>query len=252
MLSDAELLRYSRQILLDGWDLDAQIRLKNAHVLMVGAGGLGCHLAQTLVRAGVGRLDVIDHDTVDDSNLQRQILFTKDDIGKPKAQSAKVALERQNPLTDIHAHTLKITHETIDDYLVGQGVDLLIDCTDNFLVRDVLNQASVRHQCPLLSTSAIAYVGQVALFDGVGCYRCVFGDDNADEETCATSGVLSSTVAFIGALGAQVALGFLGQGINPIKGELLVWSGTDISLRKLKFNKDVSCPVCGKHHLEVS
>ena len=156
MLSDAELLRYSRQILLDGWDLDAQIRLKNAHVLIVGAGGLGCHVAQILVRAGVGKLDLIDHDVIDDSNLQRQVLFTKDDIGKSKAQTAKVALEHQNHWVDIRAHTTKVSDDTIDDYLVGQGVDLMIDCTDNFLVRDVLNRASVRHRCPLLSTSAIA------------------------------------------------------------------------------------------------
>lgn len=246
-LSDEELLRYSRQILLDGWDMDAQLRLKNARVLLIGMGGLGCPVAQTLARAGVGYLHLIDHDTIDDSNLQRQTLFAQDDIGKPKATTAKTALERQNHLIHINASVLKITTDSLDE-LLTDGYDLLIDGTDNFAVRDIINRACRQKGVPLLSNSAIGEVGQIALYTHeTGCYHCVFGEEVGDEMTCATSGVLGSTVAVIGAMTAQVALDFLGRGNNPIAGELLIWQGNAMSLKKVKFHSNPSCPICGQH-----
>ncbi|MDO4896631.1 MAG: HesA/MoeB/ThiF family protein [Moraxella sp.] len=241
-LGDDELLRYSRQILLDGWDMDAQIRLKCANVLLIGAGGLGCPVAQILTRAGVGQLHLIDHDVIDDSNLQRQVLFTKDDIGKPKATVAKTALERQNHLITITASTQKITPDNVKHLI--DGYDLVIDGTDNFAVRDVINQACMSNHLPLLSNSAIGETGQIALFDGVGCYHCVFGGVGDDERNCANSGVLASTVAVIGSMTAQIALDYLGRGNNPIKGELLIWQGKTMRLQKLHYLKNPDCPVC--------
>lgn len=243
-LSDAELLRYSRQILLDGWDMDAQVRLKNSRVMIIGMGGLGCPVAQILARAGVGHLHLIDHDTVDDSNLQRQTLFTQDDIAKPKATTAQIALMHQNPLIKISSSVLKVTAQTLEEQL-AEGYDLVIDGTDNFAVRDVINTACIRHGVVLLSNSAIAEVGQIALFTKqTGCYHCLFGDEMGDEMTCATSGVLASTVAVVGSITAQIALDFLGRGNNPIKGELLIWQGDRLNLKKLHYHKNPQCPIC--------
>ncbi|MFB6349335.1 ThiF family adenylyltransferase [Moraxella sp. ZJ142] len=245
-LSDDELMRYARQILLDDWDIDAQIRLKNSHAIIVGMGGLGCPVAQVLVRAGIGRLTIIDDDTVDDSNLQRQVLYTADDINQPKAIAAKVALRRQNHFCQIDAIVDKINTDNALRYL--QHVDLVIDCTDNFAIRDLLNQICRKHHYPLLSTSAIAQTGQIALYTAqTACYQCVFGSDASDEQSCATSGVLASTVAVIGALASQVALTFLGKGINPIANQLLIWQGDGLQLRHARFSPDLACLVCGNH-----
>lgn len=245
VLSDAELMRYSRQILLDGWDIDAQLKLKNSKVLIVGAGGLGCPVSQILVRAGVGYVHLLDFDVIDDSNLQRQTLFDADDVGKPKAQVACQKLKVQNEWVAVDFTHERLSASNIDGFLAHITPDLVIDCTDNFAVRDLLNQGCRKHQLPLLSNSAIGEVGQIALFTAdTGCYHCLFGDEAGDERTCATSGVLASTVATIGAMTAQVALDFLGREHNPIAGELLLWQGRTLSLRKVKFNKDEHCPVC--------
>lgn len=246
VLTDDELMRYSRQILLDGWDIDAQIRLKNAKILIVGMGGLGCPVSQILARAGVGHMCLIDHDVIDDSNLQRQTLFTKDDIGKPKSEVAKIALQQQNHLINITNKVIKITDENIDE-IFNERFDLVIDCTDNFAIRDLLNKTCIRHDIPLLSNSAIAEMGQIAIFEKhAGCYQCVFGSDKGDDRTCANSGVLASTVSVIGSMTAQIALDFLGRGQNPIKSQLLLWQGRTMSLRKLNFHKNPQCPICSE------
>ena len=246
-LFEEELLRYSRQILLDDWDVDAQIRLKNSRALMIGMGGLGCPVAQTLARAGVGCLHLIDDDTIDDSNLQRQTLFNKDDIGKHKAHVAADRLNEQNHLINIHAHVIKLTDETIEDVFCLADFDLVIDCTDNFAARRLINQTCIAKNIPLLSNSAIAETGQIALFTAEsGCYHCLFGDRYDDEQNCATSGVLASTVAVVGSLTAQIALDYLGRTNNPIHAQLLLWQGRTMSLRKLNFQKNPNCPICTK------
>ena len=244
-LTDGELMRYSRQILLNGWDMDAQTRLKNSTVLIVGAGGLGCPVSQILARAGVGRLHLIDHDVVDDSNLQRQTLFTKEDIGQSKAKTACHKLREQNELISIDHKDVKLTDENIGGHLEQISPDLVIDCTDNFAIRDLLNHACRQRGLPLLSNSAIAETGQIALFTKeTGCYQCLFGAERGDELNCATSGVLGSTVSIIGSMSAQVALDFLGRGNNPIAHELVLWQGRSMSLRKMKFAKDETCVIC--------
>lgn len=244
-LNDDELLRYARQILLTDWDMDAQIRLKNAKVLIVGAGGLGCPVAQILTRAGVGYLHIADHDTIDDSNLQRQTLFTKDDVGKYKADVAKSALIRQNHLIDIDGTVIKLTCDNIDELFGVARFDLVIDCTDNFAVRDLLNKSCIQKNLPLLSNSAIGEMGQIAMFNRqTGCYHCVFGAEMGDDNNCVNSGVLASTVSIIGSMTAQIALDVLGRGNNPIQGQLLLWQGRQMSLRKLNFQKNKDCPIC--------
>jgi adenylyltransferase/sulfurtransferase len=252
-LSDDELLRYARQILLDGWDVDAQLRLKSARVVMIGAGGLGCPASETLVRAGVGYVHLIDDDEIESSNLQRQTLFLPDDIGKPKALTAAAMLERINPLIKTRGTVARLDEDNAYGLLdIASGKpNLLLDCTDNFATRDIINRISVRYQIPLLSASAIAMQGQLALFEphlDTGCYHCVFGsvvlDEAADERTCANSGVLASTTAVMGNLQANTALQYLGLTKNPLTNKLLIWDGSQMQQRLMGYRKDPHCSVC--------
>lgn len=253
-LTDAEMLRYARQILLDGWDIDAQIRLRNSHVIIIGVGGLGCPLAETLCRAGVGHLTLIDDDVIDESNLQRQSLFTPTDIGKPKALVAKEKLNKINDFCQITAINQRLTLDNYQQILNLENKNslskLICDCSDNFKTRDHINQIAVKQNLPLLSASAIAQTGQLALFEpylNTGCYHCLFQGQGDDTRTCATSGVLASTTQIMGNLQAQVALTFLGLGKNPLAQTLLLWQGESLSLRKLKFQQDKNCSVCGQN-----
>ncbi|WP_201590827.1 HesA/MoeB/ThiF family protein [Psychrobacter fozii] len=255
-LSDDELLRYARQILLDGWDIDAQIRLKSSRVVMIGAGGLGCPASETLVRAGLGHVHLIDDDEIEASNLQRQTLFLPEDIGKPKAIAAAQMLEKTNPLITARGTVARLNEDNAYELLdIATGKpDLLLDCTDNFATRDVINRISVRYQIPLLSASAIAMQGQLALYEpqlNTGCYHCVFGsvvsDTESDERTCANSGVLASTTAIMGNLQANAALQYLGLTKNPLTNKLLIWDGSQMQQRLMGYRQDAECPVCSSH-----
>lgn len=244
-LTDAEMLRYARQILLDGWDIEAQTNLKNSHVLIIGMGGLGCPLAETLTRAGVGHLTVVDDDVIDESNLQRQSLFTPDDIGQSKALIAKKKLNKINDFVAVNAF-----YQRFDDDFLNKNslsnISLICDCTDNFKTRDHINQVSIKKNLPLLSTSAIAQDGQLALFEShSGCYHCLFHGEGEDSRRCVNTGVLASTTQIMGNLQAQVALNYLGLGKNIIQNQLVLWHGHTCSLRKLTYKKDQNCPICG-------
>lgn len=252
-LLDEELMRYARQILLNGWDIDAQLRLKASRVVMIGAGGLGCPASETLVRAGLGQVHLIDDDEIEASNLQRQTLFLPEDIGQPKALIAAQMLTKINPLISAHGTVARLSEDNAFELLdmeTGKP-DLLLDCTDNFATRDMINRISVRYQIPLLSASAIAMQGQLALYEpqlNTGCYHCVFGsvalDAEADERTCANSGVLASTTAIMGNLQANAALQYLGLTKNPLTNKLLIWDGSQMQQRLMGYRKDVRCPVC--------
>ncbi len=253
-LTDDELLRYARQVLLEGWDIDAQLRLKSARVLIIGAGGLGCPVSETLVRAGLGQVHLIDDDVIEASNLQRQTLFVPDDIGKFKALTAAHRLNIINPLVTARGTVARLednnAYELLD--LASGKLDLILDCTDNFATRDMINRISVRYQIALLSASAIAMEGQLALFEPqlhTGCYHCVFGDthdtnNEQDTRTCANSGVLASTTAIMGNLQANAALQYLGLTKNPLTGKLLLWDGSRMQQRLMKYQQDKSCSVC--------
>ena len=256
MLGDAELLRYARQILLDGWDIDAQLRLKASRVVMIGAGGLGCPASETLVRAGLGQVNLIDDDIIEASNLQRQTLFLPEDIGKPKALTAAQMLTKINPLISACGTVARLSEDNAYELLdmVSGKPNLLLDCTDNFATRDIINRISVRYQIPLLSASAIAMQGQLALYEpqlNTGCYHCVFGsvipDAEADERTCANSGVLASTTAIMGNLQANAALQYLGLTKNPLTNKLLIWDGSQMQQRLMGYRRDAHCPICAKH-----
>ena len=254
LLTDAELLLYARQVLLDGWDIDAQLRLKSSRIVMIGAGGLGCPASETLVRAGLGQVHLIDDDVIEASNLQRQTLFLPEDIGKSKALTAAQMLNRINPLVTAQGTVARLSEDNAYELLaMASGKpDLLLDCTDNFATRDIINRISVRFQIPLLSASAIAMEGQLALFEpqlNTGCYHCVFGDATAvseerDERTCANSGVLASTTAIMGSLQANAALQYLGLTKNPLTGKLLLWDGSRMQQRLMGYRKDEHCVVC--------
>lgn len=255
-LLDSELLRYARQILLDGWDIDAQLRLKSSRVVIIGAGGLGCPASETLVRAGLGQIHLIDDDVIEASNLQRQTLFLPEDIGQFKAETAATMLERINPLITARGTVTRLSKDNADELLdIAAGKpDLLLDCTDNFATRDMINRMSVRYQIPLLSASAIAMQGQLALFEphlNTGCYHCVFGsvvaDEEADERTCANSGVLASTTAIMGNLQANAALQYLGLTKNPLTNKLLIWDGRQMQQRLMGYRQDPECPVCSRY-----
>lgn len=254
-LSDAELMRYARQILLDEWDIDAQQRLKTSGVLIVGVGGLGCPLAETLARAGIGHITLLDDDVIDVSNLQRQSLFLPRDVGQPKALVARERLQAINEFCQVTAYHTRLDETNADDIFKQFNQNslskLICDCTDNFSTRNHLNRLAVKYQLPLLSASAIAQEGQLALYEaylGTGCYQCVFPDTGTQEDTrnCATSGVLASTTQIMANLQAQAALAFLGLQKNSIASRLLLWQGQTMNLRKLRYQQDPQCPVCAQ------
>ena len=242
-LSDAELLRYSRQILLQGWDLDAQYRLKAARVLLIGMGGLGCPSAQLLARAGVGYLRIVDFDTVDESNLQRQLLFSADDIGQPKVVAAKNSLSKISPWLDVDAHTCQVDAQSLPTLL--QDIDLVLDGSDNFATRDAINAACVAARVPLLSAAAIGFEGQMTFIAPDGpCYRCLFPDAPDDARRCADTGVLATTTGCMGAMQAHHALLYLGLEQAPLAGRLVLWDGLSFSQRQIRYGRDPLCAVC--------
>lgn len=244
-LSDAELLRYSRQILLPEWDMDAQLKLANARVLMIGAGGLGNPAALILIRAGLGFLRLVDFDVIDESNLQRQFLFQSEDVGLAKVEVAARELKKINPWSTIEAVNLKVNADNL--LAMVQDVDLVMDGSDNFATRDLINQVCVQASKPLLSAAAIGLQGQLALFmPEQGCYRCVFPEGANDERRCAESGVLASTTAIMASLQANQALLYLGLDQQALANKLVVWDGLSMQQRQMKFTRDAQCPVCGK------
>lgn len=248
-LSDAEMLRYARQLLLEGWDIEAQTRLKNSCAIIIGMGGLGCPLAETLCRAGIGQLIIIDDDKIDESNLQRQSLFIPKDVGLSKALVAKERLKDINDFCDVIALQMRLDNKNYPKIfqLINQNSlnKIICDCTDNFKTRDHINHIALKLKIALLSASAIAQTGQLALFEpNEGCYHCLFQGISDDERTCATSGVLASTTQIIGNLQAQAALSYLGLANNPIAQTLLLWQGKSMQLKKLKYHKDPNCDIC--------
>lgn len=244
MLNDDQLLRFSRQILLAEWDIDAQEKLSSSRVLMIGMGGLGCPAAMSLARAGLGFLRIVDFDTVDESNLQRQTLFNTQDIGQPKVLAAQKSLKNINPWIEIDAIQDRVNAENLPSLLTH--IDLVLDGSDNFATRDAVNKACVDAKVPLLSAAAIGFEGQMTLIlPDHACYRCMFQDaPEEDDRRCADTGVLATTTAVMGAMQAHMALLFLGMGITSLSERLLLWDGLACSQRQIRYQKDPNCPVC--------
>ncbi len=247
-MNDDQLLRYSRQIMLPQFDVAGQQRLLDSHALIIGMGGLGSPVAIYLAAAGVGRLTLVDFDKVDLSNLQRQILHTTADIGRLKVDSAKASLLALNP---------EITVETIDHKLEGgellaavTAADVVVDASDNFATRFLINDACVAARTPLVSGAAIRMEGQVGVFhneqDDSPCYRCLYRDEGELAQTCSENGVLAPVVGVIGSIQATETIKLLSGMGETLGGRLLVWDAMTMEWRTLKLKKDPACPVCSR------
>lgn len=245
-MNDDQLLRYSRQILLPEFGTEAQDRLLAARVLIVGAGGLGSPVALYLAAAGVGTLVIADPDTVDVSNLQRQILHGEGDIGRAKVCSARDRLAALNPATSV------ITLEQrLDGVALAEQVavaDLVVDASDNFTTRYAVNSACVAARTPLVSGAAIRMEGQVAVFrpdlPDSPCYRCLYREGVEAEQTCADNGVLAPVVGVVGSMQALEAIKVLTGIGESLCGRLLVLDAKRMEIRTLKLRRDPECPVC--------
>jgi len=245
-LTDAEALRYNRQIILRGFDFDGQEKLKAARVLIVGLGGLGCAAAPYLAAAGVGHLTLVDFDTVSLSNLQRQILHRDARIGMAKVESARIELSAINP----HTHIDAVDGQLDDSQMAAQiaACDLVLDCTDNVATRDLLNRLCHAQRKPLVSGAAIRMEGQLSVFTSQPdepCYRCLsrlFGDNAL---TCVEAGVMAPLVGTIGTLQAMEAIKLLTQYGQPLTGKLLMFDAMTMQFREMKLPKNPQCEVCG-------
>ncbi|MXS21169.1 molybdopterin-synthase adenylyltransferase MoeB [Pseudomonas oryzihabitans] len=250
MLSDGELLRYSRQILLAQVDIAGQLRLKDAKVLIVGLGGLGSPVALYLAAAGVGELHLADFDQVDLSNLQRQVLHDESRIGQGKVDSALQRLAALNPEV-----RLVPWREALDaDSLAARvaAVDLVLDCSDNFTTRAAVNAACVAQGRSLVSGAAIRLEGQLSVFDprraDSPCYHCLYGEGSEAELSCSEAGVLGPVVGLVGSLQALEALKLLAGFGEPLVGRLLLVDAAGSRFRELRVKRDPGCPVCGARH----
>lgn len=246
MLSDHQLLRYNRQIMLPELDIAGQERLLRARVLVLGMGGLGCPAALYLAAAGVGALRLVDDDVVEPSNLQRQIAHGEADLGALKVDSAARSIAALNSETRVETVPVRATADSLPGLL--EGVDLVVDASDSFATRFDVNQACVDAKVPLVSGAAIRSEGQVGVFDpvrGSACYRCLYPGDPADTDlSCAESGVLAPMVGVIGSLQALEAVKVLAGFGEPLRGKLLLIDGWSLQVRRINLQRDERCPVC--------
>jgi adenylyltransferase/sulfurtransferase len=253
-LSDDLLLRYSRHILLPDVGVAGQTRIADAAVLVVGAGGLGCPVALYLGAAGVGRLFLADGDTVDLTNLQRQIGHVTAAIGENKAASLARSVGAINPEIVVLPIERALADAALHDAVAA--VDLVVDASDNFATRHAVNRACVLLGKPLVSGAAIGFSGQLAVFDpgraDSPCYHCLFPDQAGEPEMrCAEAGVFAPLVGVIGAMQAMEALKYLTQAGEPLIGRLLLWDGLRAEARTMKVPRDPACPVCGAAVLQA-
>ncbi|PRA67918.1 molybdopterin-synthase adenylyltransferase MoeB [Pseudomonas sp. MYb187] len=250
MLSDQELLRYSRQILLAQVDIDGQMRLKNSRALIVGLGGLGSPVALYLAAAGVGELHLADFDTVDVTNLQRQVLHDSASVGLSKVDSALARLQAINSEIRLVAHRSALDEDSLAAAV--QAVDLVLDCSDNFSTREAVNAACVAQGTPLVSGAAIRLEGQLSVFDPrrpeSPCYHCLYGHGSEAELTCSEAGVIGPLVGLVGSLQALEALKLLAGFGEPLVGRLLLIDALGSRFRELRVKRDPGCSVCGADH----
>jgi len=246
-MNDDQLLRYSRHILLDDVGIEGQQRWLDARALVIGAGGLGSPVALYLATAGIGSLTLVDGDTVELTNLQRQIAHTLARVGEPKVHSAAAAVAALNP--EVHVIAL---HERADaerlDALVAEA-DVVIDCSDNFVTRHAVNAACVRHARPLVSGAAIGFDAQIAVYDtrdaSSPCYACVFApDSNFEEAHCASMGVFAPLVGIIGSMQAAEALKLLAGVGSPLVGRLQMLDARRMAWSEMSIPRNKACAVC--------
>lgn len=250
-MTDDQLLRYSRHLLLNEVGVEGQKRILQSHVLVIGAGGLGSPVVLYLATAGVGRITLVDDDVVDVTNLQRQIAHALVDIGEYKANSAMKKVANINTEVQV-IPVLQRADAAMLDGLVAQA-DVVIDCCDNFATRHAINAVCVQHHKPLVSGAAIRFDGQITVFDSrvdaSPCYACIFPPDATLEETrCATMGVFAPLVGIIGSMQAAEALKLISGAGKSLVGRLQMLDGRDMSWSEVRFKRDVACSVCGQAH----
>jgi molybdopterin/thiamine biosynthesis adenylyltransferase len=246
-MRDDQLLRYSRHILLDEWGVEGQEKVSQSHALIVGAGGLGSPAALYLASAGVGHISLVDHDHVDVTNLQRQIAHAQNRVGQAKVASLQTAISAINPDVRVSGYAQKA-----DAALLAQcvpTVDVVLDCTDNFETRQLINQACAQFAKPLVSGAALRLDGQVAVYDTrqthSPCYACVFPPTQSFEETsCASMGVLAPLVGVIGSMQATEALKILSGMGSSLHGKLMMFNAKHMEWQIMNTVRNLNCPVC--------
>ena len=247
-MNDEYLLRYSRQILLSQIDIWGQERLIQARVLIIGAGGLGCPAAIYLAAAGVGRITIADDDKVELSNLQRQIAHRTEDIGKPKATSAKETLSELNPNVEVEALCCRLEGDLLRQQVAQ--TDIVLDCSDNFITRFAVNRACIEAGKPLVSGAAIRFEGQVAVFDprrpDSPCYHCLYPDRGELRESCSQSGVIAPITGIVGSIQALEAIKVIAGIGEPLAGRLLIIDGLQMTWHCVSLARNPSCPICGE------
>ncbi len=245
-LSDNDLLRYSRHILLPAIDIGGQAAIGQARVLVVGLGGLGSPVALYLAAAGIGELLLADDDRVDTSNLQRQIIHGEASIGQAKVASAAAQIQALNPAVRTRQLACRLADATLMDAVTD--ADLVVDCSDNFGTRQALNRACWERQKPLVSGAAIRWEGQITSFDArqstSPCYACLYPDLPEEGLTCSESGVISPLVGIIGSYQALEALKIITGAGHNLVGRLQLFDGLTASWREFKLPKDQHCTVC--------
>jgi adenylyltransferase/sulfurtransferase len=253
IVDDSQLRRYSRHILLDELGIAGQERILQSHALVVGAGGLGSPAALYLASAGVGTLTLADGDTVDATNLQRQILHTEARIGQAKATSGAQSLTNINSTIEVIPVHGRLEGEALEARVAA--ADVVLDCTDNFTTRYAINRACIRSRTPLVSGAALRFGGQASVFDfshpNSPCYHCLFPDGQpVAEERCAVTGVFAPLTGIVGCLQAAEALKLLAGIGTLLTGRLLLIDTLSQTFRTVTFGKDPACPVCGdKAHI---
>jgi len=250
-MNDEQLLRYSRHVLLEDIDVAGQEKLLTSHALIIGAGGLGSATAPYLAAAGVGKITLVDHDRVELTNLQRQIMHTQASIGQNKVASGKSFLHKLNPEVEVEAIDTKADDCLLDRLL--STVNIVLDCTDNFATRQMINRLCVKHQVPLVSGSALRFDGQISVFDPriktSPCYACIFSPaEQFEEASCSSMGIFSPLVGIIGAMQAAQALQVLIGFGEPLVGRMLLWNARNTKIDEIGVSRNPECLVCGQAH----
>lgn len=245
-MNNDQLLRYSRQMMLPEIDAAGQQRLQEARVLIIGMGGLGSAASMYLTSAGIGHLTIVDYDQVELSNLQRQIIYDSNDIGRPKVDAAAERLRALNPDVQIKPVNKQLGMTALE--LEVADADLVMDCCDNFRTRFMINAASCLHGKPLVSAAAIRFEAQISVFDprqpGSPCYRCLYTDEAAVAETCTANGVIAPLLGIIGSMQALEAMKLIMHIGHPLTGKLLLFDALRMEWHTTRLPRDPHCPVC--------
>jgi len=248
-LSREEIQRYSRHLIMPEVGVEGQLKLKRARVLTIGTGGLGAPLGLYLAAAGVGHLGLVDFDVVDSSNLQRQVTFTTADVGKPKSEAAKARLSALNPAIEIVSYETRLTSENALDLF--RDYDIIVDGTDNFPTRFLVNDACVLLGKPNVYGSIFRFEGQATVFGYPGgpCYRCLYPEPPPPGlvPSCAEGGVLGVLTGIVGSIQAMETIKLILGAGEPLVGRLLLFDALAMRFRELKLKKNPDCPMCGKN-----